>query len=63
MGITGEGEVTLARRRQARAERLAGVLARLSPDHRAALAAALPAMDALASARRDDAADVAHQHS
>jgi DNA-binding MarR family transcriptional regulator len=61
--ITGEGKVTLARRRQARAERLAGVLARLSPDQRTTLAAALPAMDALASARRDDFADVAHQYS
>ena len=61
--ITGEGKVTLARRRQARAERLAGLLARLSPDQRTTLAAALPAMDALASARRDDLADVAHQHS
>jgi DNA-binding MarR family transcriptional regulator len=61
--ITGEGKVTLARRRQARAERLAGMLARLSPDHRAALAAALPAMDALASTRRDDVPDVAHQYS
>ena len=63
VSITGEGEVTLARRRAARAERLAGVLARLSPEDRAALAAALPAMDALASARRDDPADVAHQYS
>ena len=48
VGITSEGQVTLARRRQARAERLAGLLDRLSPDHRAALTAALPAMDALA---------------
>lgn len=61
--ITGEGQVMLARRRQARAERLAGILPRLSPDHRAALAAALPAMDALASARRDDVPDVAPQYS
>jgi DNA-binding MarR family transcriptional regulator len=63
VGITSEGKVTLARRRQARAERLAGLLDRLSPDHRAALGAALPAMDALASARRDDVPDVAHQYS
>jgi DNA-binding MarR family transcriptional regulator len=63
VGITSEGQVTLARRRQARAERLGGLLDRLSPDHRAALAAALPAMDALASARRDDVPDVAHQYS
>ncbi len=63
VGITSEGQVTLARRRQARAERLGGLLDQLSPDHRAALAAALPAMDALASARRDDVPDVAHQNS
>jgi DNA-binding MarR family transcriptional regulator len=63
VSITSEGHVTLARRRQARAERLGGLLDRLSPDHRAALAAALPAMDALASARRDDVPDVAHQYS
>jgi hypothetical protein len=35
-----------------RAERVAGLLDRLSPDERAALAAALPAMDALANAER-----------
>ena len=44
----------LARRRAVRAERVAGLLARLSPDEQAALAAALPAMDALANAQRDD---------
>jgi DNA-binding MarR family transcriptional regulator len=63
VSITSEGQVTLVRRRQARAERLAGLLDRLSPDHRAALTAALPAMDALASARRDDVPDVTHQYS
>ena len=52
--ITGEGKATLARRRALRADRLAVVLAQLSPEHRAALAAALPALDALASARRDE---------
>jgi len=52
--ITGEGKATLARRRARRADRLAVVLAQLSPEHRAALAAALPALDALASARRDE---------
>ena len=42
----------LARRRAVRAERLAELLARLTPDERDALAAALPAMDALANAQR-----------
>ena len=48
--ITADGRARLARRRTIRAERLAGILARLSPADRAALAAALPALDALASA-------------
>lgn len=48
--ITADGRETLARRRAIRAERLAGILAGLSPADRAALAAALPALDALASA-------------
>jgi hypothetical protein len=39
-----------------RAERVAGLLARLSPDERAALAAALPAMDALVNAERAEPA-------
>jgi DNA-binding MarR family transcriptional regulator len=52
--ITDEGRATMARRRAMRAERLAVILAQLSPEHRAALAAALPALDALASARRDE---------
>lgn len=51
--ITDEGKATLARRRARRAELLAGVLAQLSEEHRAALVAALPALDALVSARRD----------
>src|SRR6202161_4726215 len=34
--ITEQGLATLAHRRSARAERLAGVIAQLSPDHRAA---------------------------
>jgi DNA-binding MarR family transcriptional regulator len=54
VAITEQGRATLARRRSARAERLAGIIAQLSPDHRAALAAALPALDALASVRRED---------
>src|SRR6266852_1572332 len=48
---TAEGQAMLARRRAVRAERVAGLLARLSPDEQAALAAALPAMDALANAQ------------
>lgn len=52
--ITEQGRATLAHRRSARAERLAAIIAQLSPDHRAALAAALPALDALASAPRED---------
>ncbi len=54
VAITEQGRATLAHRRSARAERLAGIIAQLSPDHRAALAAALPALDALASAPRED---------
>jgi DNA-binding MarR family transcriptional regulator len=50
--ITEEGRATLARRRARRAEKLAVILAQLSPEHRAALAAVLPSLDALA-ARRD----------
>ena len=54
VALTEQGRATLAHRRSARAERLAGIIAQLSPDHRAALAAALPALDALASVTRDD---------
>ena len=50
--ITADGKAMLAGRRAVRAERVAGLLDRLSPDERAALAAALPAMDALANAER-----------
>jgi DNA-binding MarR family transcriptional regulator len=50
--ITAEGRAVLAHRRAVRADRLTGLLERLSPDEREALAAALPAMDALASAQR-----------
>ena len=52
--ITDEGRATLARRRAGRAERMAAIVAQLSPEHRDALAAALPALDALASVPRDD---------
>jgi DNA-binding MarR family transcriptional regulator len=52
--ITDEGRATLARRRAVRTERLTGIITQLGPDHRAALASALPALDALASIPRDD---------
>jgi DNA-binding MarR family transcriptional regulator len=52
--ITAEGRAMLAGRRAVRAQRVAVLLARLSPDEQAALAAALPAMDALANAQRDE---------
>lgn len=45
--ITELGVTTLAARRQARADRLAGMLPQLTPGERSALAAALPAIDAL----------------
>jgi DNA-binding MarR family transcriptional regulator len=51
--LTDQGRDTLARRRAVRAERLAVILDRISPADRAALTAALPAIDALASAQRD----------
>ena len=54
VAITDEGRATLASRRARRAEKLAPMLAKLSPDHRTALTAALPALAALGSARRDD---------
>src|ERR1700733_1403988 len=52
--ITEHGRATLAHRRSARAERLTGIIARLSPDHRPAPAGPLPALDALASMPRED---------
>jgi DNA-binding MarR family transcriptional regulator len=52
--ITDEGRATLARRRAARTERLTGIITQLDPEFRAALAIALPALDALASVPRDD---------
>jgi DNA-binding MarR family transcriptional regulator len=54
VAITDLGRTTLARRRAGRTERLAGILARLSPAHQNALLAALPALDALASIPRED---------
>ncbi|MFY9928328.1 MAG: MarR family transcriptional regulator [Streptosporangiaceae bacterium] len=49
--ITDEGRALLARRRAARAGRLALILDQLSPGELAALEAALPAIDALVNAR------------
>jgi DNA-binding MarR family transcriptional regulator len=49
--LTDEGRAMLTHRRAVRAERLAEILTRLSPDEQAALGAALPAMDALANAQ------------
>jgi DNA-binding MarR family transcriptional regulator len=54
VSITAEGKALIASRREQRSLRLAALLTQLDPGHRAALAAALPAMDALASARRDE---------
>ena len=51
--LTDQGRDTLARRRAVRAERLAVILGRVSAEDRAALTAALSAIDALASAQRD----------
>jgi DNA-binding MarR family transcriptional regulator len=47
--ITDAGRATVARRRGVRAERLAVILAQLSPAHQEALASVLPALDSLAS--------------
>jgi DNA-binding MarR family transcriptional regulator len=52
VGVTDEGRAMLARRRAARAERLAEILARLSLEEQAALGAALPAIDALANVQQ-----------
>jgi DNA-binding MarR family transcriptional regulator len=45
--ITEAGRSTLALRRSERTARLSALLAELAPEHRAALAAAIPAMEAL----------------
>lgn len=55
--LTAAGRDLVARRRAVRAERLSGLLATLSPADQEALAAALPAMNALASARRESLPD------
>jgi DNA-binding MarR family transcriptional regulator len=53
VSLTDAGREVLARRRAVRAERLAVIMAGLGEDDRDALAAALPAMDALTGVRRD----------
>jgi DNA-binding MarR family transcriptional regulator len=59
VAITDKGSATLAGRRAVRSERLGAILAELNPGHREALAAALPALDALANVpRRDDFARI-----
>jgi DNA-binding MarR family transcriptional regulator len=50
--ITAQGRKLVATRREARARRLSGLLAALSPADQRALAAALPAMRALADAHQ-----------
>jgi DNA-binding MarR family transcriptional regulator len=52
--ITDEGRAVLARRRSVRSDRMAAIITQLAPEHRAALAVALPALDALASIPLDD---------
>jgi DNA-binding MarR family transcriptional regulator len=52
--LTPEGRDLLARRRAVRTERLSVLMARLSQADQDALAAALPAIDALASVQRDE---------
>ena len=54
VAITDEGRAVLARRRSVRSERMAAIIAQLGPEHRAALAIAQPALDALASVPRPD---------
>ena len=56
--LTTAGRELLAARRAFRAERVAGLLATLSPAEREALMAALPAMNTLAAARPEDEADL-----
>ena len=60
--LTGAGHELVARRRAARAERLSGLLAALSPADQEALAAALPAINALATARRGTLTDDWTEH-
>ena len=49
VSITDTGRTMITRRRAERAERLAVLLAGLSPEHREAISAAIPALEALAN--------------
>ena len=49
VSITDKGWAMLSRRRAEREERLTVMLARLSPEHREAISAAIPALEALAN--------------
>jgi len=60
--LTDTGRDLIARRRAARARRLASLLAALSPADQEALAAALPAINALTSARRESNTDDWMEH-
>jgi DNA-binding MarR family transcriptional regulator len=60
--LTDAGRDLVARRRAVRAERLSGLLATLSLADQEALAAAVPAITALASARRDTLTDDWMEH-
>jgi DNA-binding MarR family transcriptional regulator len=60
--LTDAGRELVARRRAARADRLSGLLATLSPADQEALAAALPAINALASAPRESLIDDWMEH-
>jgi DNA-binding MarR family transcriptional regulator len=60
--LTDAGRDLVARRRAARAERLSGLLATLSPADQEALAAAVPAITALATPRRDTLTDDWMEH-
>lgn len=53
IGITQAGRDVLTRRRAVRAERLAGLLSKLSQEQRVAIAAALPAIDALTNTTQE----------
>jgi DNA-binding MarR family transcriptional regulator len=50
VSITDQGRRIMAERRDERAGRLAALLSEISPEHRAALATAIPALEALTGA-------------
>jgi DNA-binding MarR family transcriptional regulator len=52
--LTGEGRQLVARRRAIRAERLSGLLSQLNKADQDALAAAVPAINALVSLQREE---------